>query len=647
MIAVLLANGFEEIEALTPVDVLRRAGADVRLVGMTDKVAVGAHGISVVCDMLPCEVELAGVEAVIFPGGMPGAVNLDKHEFTDKIISAVIKNGGHIGAICAAPLVLGRRGLLKGKRAVCYPGFEGELTGALIQSEPVVTDGNITTANGMPSSLAFAEELANIITGRKVFEAAKSGNAPHDIMEDEDAKLLSDTLKEFKIPAEIKGKIETGQFTRYEISVSSGICSAKIFDLQTDIELAFGRSGIRIDSHAGDEDPLSVAIEIPRKDRKALMLSDLLSRNEYKADNGKIPVCLGASTYGEMIFSTINELSHIAIGGATGMGKSVLINSILAGIIKNSSPCDVRLMLIDPKKIEFNMYCDSPFLLCPVLHEQDKCNTALQWVLGELGRRLEVCQRAGASSIDAYNKSAKERAELDISLPRIIIVIDELADVMRENQKADFLLSMIAHIGARLGIHLIISTCSPRDCVLTQSIMMFIPTRIAMRTISNAESVRILGKEGATRLTQNGDMLILMPNAEKIIRAQAPYISDASLEELLCEHKAGKAAAYSIDLMSALSGNSAEAKREAEGEFLDTLKNDSAFGKAIKIAVTERKISTSLLQRRLSIGFGKAAKFIDLMEDMGIVGPARGIAPREVLMTPEQFKEKLMEYGDF
>lgn len=175
MIAILLADGFEEIEALTPLDLLRRAGLDVKTVGITSKVAIGSHGIPVVTDLLPDEVDLSAVTMAIFPGGMPGSLNLDASPFTDKIIGAVSANDGHLAAICAAPLVLGRRGLLSGKRATCYPGFEKELEGATATGEGVVTDGNITTARGMGVSLAFAKELISILLGReKAVEISKS-----------------------------------------------------------------------------------------------------------------------------------------------------------------------------------------------------------------------------------------------------------------------------------------------------------------------------------------------------------------------------------------------------------------------------------------------------------------------------------------
>ena len=167
MILILLADGFEEIEALTPLDMLRRAGLDARTVGITSKIAVGSHGIPVVCDLSPEEVDLSEVTTAIFPGGMPGSLNLDASPFTDKIIAAVNKNGGRIAAICAAPLILGRRGLLEGKRAICYPGFENELRGALIAREPVVTDGNITTAKGMGVALEFSKELVRLICGEE------------------------------------------------------------------------------------------------------------------------------------------------------------------------------------------------------------------------------------------------------------------------------------------------------------------------------------------------------------------------------------------------------------------------------------------------------------------------------------------------
>ncbi len=175
MVLVLLADGFEEIEALTPVDMLRRAGVTVMTVGMSGKTAHGAHGISVICDIMPENIELDTVDAVIFPGGMPGAKNLDSNPFSDAVINTVLARGGHIGAICAAPLVLGRRGVLAGKKAVCYPGFEEELRGADIADLPVVTDGNITTARGMGSALEFAEELVKILCGNEVAEQISKG----------------------------------------------------------------------------------------------------------------------------------------------------------------------------------------------------------------------------------------------------------------------------------------------------------------------------------------------------------------------------------------------------------------------------------------------------------------------------------------
>lgn len=174
MIAVLLADGFEEIEALTPVDMLRRAGLEVVTVGISSKIALGSHGIPVVCDKLPTELELDKISTVILPGGMPGSLNLDASPFTDEIISSVSSRGGRIAAICAAPLVLGRRGLLKGKRATCYPGFEAELSGATVTGEPVVTDGNITTAKGMGAALAFAKELITLLVDKKKAEELSS-----------------------------------------------------------------------------------------------------------------------------------------------------------------------------------------------------------------------------------------------------------------------------------------------------------------------------------------------------------------------------------------------------------------------------------------------------------------------------------------
>ena len=712
MIIVLLANGFEEIEALTPVDMLRRAGLEVKTVGVSGRAPTGAHGIAVICDALPDEIDLSKVTMAIFPGGMPGATNLDKSKFTDKVISAVIKNNGHLAAICAAPLILGRRGLLNGKRATCYPGFEKELRGATIIDAGCVTDGSITTAKAMGSALDFAEELISICKGQE--KAAEVSTAiyrdssanvtkvmtldeffakandtyvddtPEEVKEEtkEDIPFVAPDYSDYTLPPmdilacddpcdtesaedEIRKtsegivkiiadfgisvtveNIERGpRVTRYDVVPQKGTKVAKIVNLADDIAICLGVQSIRMEAPIPGKN--AIGIEVPNKKAYVVRLRGLIETEEFKSAKSDLTVTVGVDITGKPIISDIAKMPHLLIGGATGMGKSVCINTFIASMLYKASPDRLKLLLIDPKQVEFTHFKDIPHLLMPIVYGAKESVAALKWIVEEMERRYELFSSLQARNIDAYN----EKVDKESALPRIVIIIDELADLMLQvKEPVETYIMRIAQKSRAVGIHIIIGTQRPSVNVITGVIKANIPTRIAFKVMSAVDSKVLIDRSGAEKLLCRGDGLYSPLGSPVPHRIQGAFISDREVESLTKHIKDTSGdAVYDPNILSYVESevkkmasvyeNSRKTEKSTDTDYL----SDRQFLDAVDVAIESRKISTSLIQRKLSIGYGKAAKFIDLMEDMGIVGEANGQRPREVLITANEWKAKLEE----
>ena len=709
MIIVLLADGFEEIEALTPVDMLRRAGLEVKTVGISGRAPTGAHGIAVVCDALPEEIDLSKVTMAIFPGGMPGAINLDKAKFTDDVISAVIKNGGHLAAICAAPLIFGRRGLLNGKTATCYPGFENELRGATIADEGCVTNGNITTAKAMGSALDFAEELISICKGREKANEVSSAiyrsspaeitkvmtldeffarnhdvtdleteDAPEEVKEEiafdapdysdyalppmdilsrdlpcneestdaemqEISEKIVNILAEFGIPVTVE-KFERGpRITRYELVPEKGIRANKIVNLADDIALCLGVQSIRMEAPIPGRH--AIGIEVPNKNASVVRLRGILETEEFKSAGSNLTVAIGVDITGKPVLADIAKMPHLIVGGATGMGKSVCINNFIASMLYKAKPDEVKLLLIDPKQVEFTPFKDIPHLLMPIVHDPKKAASSLKWVVEEMERRYRLLSANDVRNIDAYN----EKADKDSTLPRIVIIIDELADLMLQvKDQIEGLIMRIAQKSRAVGIHLILATQRPSVNVITGVIKANIPSRIAFKVSCHTDSKVLLDMNGAEKLLGKGDALYYPIGSSMPRRIQGAFISDGEVESLAKHIKdASGDAVYDQNILSYVEEEAKkiaigyERTRKAEKPTEIDYPNDPQFLDAVEVAISTRKISTSLIQRKLSIGYGKAAKFIDVMEEMGIVTEANGYRPREVIISAEEWKTKL------
>lgn len=713
MIIVLLADGFEEIEALTPVDVLRRAGLSVKTVGINGRAPTGAHGISVVCDATPEEIDLSAVTMAIFPGGMPGALNLDKSEFTAKVISAVCNSGGRLAAICAAPLVFGRRGLLQEKKATCYPGFEKELWGATVENADVVTDGNITTARGMGVALAFAEELLTLCLGKDRADEISStlckhteslptmvmeqdendaslaveekeetddipprsneqNNAPDyssyvfpsldylapdaektDDSDDEiqkNASIILDTLNDFGITASIKGVDKGNRITRYEIVPSRGVKVSRIVSVNDDIALRLRAVSLRTEAPIPGQG--TIGMEIPHKNPTVAKLRNLLETKEFKSMSSTTAVAVGRDVTGQAVLGDIAKMPHILIGGATGMGKSVFINSLILSVLYKARPDEVKFIMIDPKQVEFLCYKDLPHLLTPVITEPKEAAAALKWLVKEMDYRYRLLERLSVRNIDAYNEAIKEKTPYYSPLPKIVVVIDELADLMLQvKEHVESNIARIAQKARAAGIYLVIGTQRPSVNVITGILKANIPSRLCCRVISNVDSKVMLDTTGAEKLLGQGDALYMPAGSTRPMRIQVAYATDSEIDSVVEHIKATCGSAtydpliidYIKEEAKKLSSREPDpADEEASGGYL----NDAQFLMAVNVAVSTGKVSTSLIQRKLSIGYGKAAKFIDIMEEMGIVGGADGVKPRNVLLTPQQWEEKLKRASD-
>ncbi len=543
MIIVLLADGFEEIEALTPVDMLRRAGLDVRTVGIAGVSVTGAHGIKVNCDSTIEEIDLQKVDMAVFPGGMPGATNLDASPFTDKVIEAINKNGGRLAAICAAPLVFGRRGLLEGRMATCYPGFENELIGAVISDDSVVTDGNITTAKGMGVALDFAEELISLIKGdeearkiskaicrsdkkkKKAVKPPEKKPLPHfddaDVMDT--AKKLDEALIRLGITASIIDATKSTRLTRFEVLAEGRQKAGKILKLTDEIALELGESNITI--MASIENDKTAFIDIPNKKAELVLLNDILEGEEFKAYPSTPSVALGQNFDREAIIADLKRLPHMIIGGVTGSGKSMVVHSIIRSILSKATPKEARLILIDPKMVEFTMYEGLAHLERPIVCDIKKAIEALAWANDEVERRYGLMAQSGVWNIDAYNEKAGEN-----SLPKIVIIVDELADLMLFAKKdAEANILRLAQKARAAGIHLVLATQRPAPDIITGLIKANIPTRLCLKVSSVKDSRTILDASGAEKLLNRGDALYLPVGSIHPIRIQTPFIPSEEL----------------------------------------------------------------------------------------------------------------------
>lgn len=470
-------------------------------------------------------------------------------------------------------------------------------------------------------------------------------------LHDNAAKLVN-VLASFNVKTRIVGVSRGPTITRYELLPEAGIRVRSIANLVDDIALNLATGGVRIEAPIPGK--AAVGIEVPNKQPETVYLRSLISTDEFKNSKSRITTCLGRDVAGEPIIMDIKKMPHLLIAGATGMGKSVCINCLLVSMLYKAKPDEVKLILIDPKKVEFGIYNGLPHLLVPVVSDPKKAAGSLTWAVNEMERRFSLIESVGVRDIENYNEITKNDPEKEY-MPQIVIVIDELADLM--STAPDDVETSIARLAAKAraaGMHLVIGTQRPSVDVITGVIKANIPSRIAFTVASQVDSRTIIDKSGAENLIGRGDMLYNPVGCSKPMRVQGAFVSEKEVDAVVSYIKKNDTvggAEYSDDVMKQIeaeaamcgvkkSGGGAMASAGGDGEA------DPLMDQALEVAFESGKISTSLLQRRLSVGYGRAAKIIDKMEQLGYVSAPDGQKPRELLITKQEYMERCAKGGE-
>ena len=466
----------------------------------------------------------------------------------------------------------------------------------------------------------------------------------------ENADKLIETLASFNVTASIKGVDRGPRITRYEVVPAKGVKVSNVMNLQDNIALELAANEIRMEAPIPGKS--AIGIEIPNKHSSTVRLRDLLETEDFVGYKSKTSVCIGRDVAGQPVFGDIAKMPHLLIAGATGMGKSVCINALMISMLYKARPDEVKFIMIDPKQVEFTMYNGIPHLLVPVVSDAKQAAGVLMWAVEEMERRYGLLNPLCVRNVDAYNDKVTKDPSLGEPLSRIVIVIDEFADLMLQvRDPVENLVMRIAQKARAAGIHLIIGTQRPTANVITGTIKANIPSRISCKVASNVDSRTVLDASGAEKLLNKGDMLYAFAGAIKPLRVQGAFVSDGEVESIM-EHlkKFSDGDNYDSHVMEEIERAAQKCSKKGSGSDYDDdgddssgegYLNDRQFLDAVEVAVNTGKISTSLIQRKLSIGYGKAAKFIDIMEEMGIVGEPNGQRPREVNITPDEWREKL------
>ncbi|GAB6274637.1 MAG: DNA translocase FtsK [Peptococcaceae bacterium] len=476
-------------------------------------------------------------------------------------------------------------------------------------------------ANGQPYRLPAPEILTGVVQ-------AKS-NAALEKEISEKTRVLEETLNNFGITIKVNRVSVGPTVTRYEFQPPPGVKVSRIVGLADDIALAMAASRVRIEAPIPGK--AAVGIEIPNREISSVYLRELIETKEFASSTSRLTVVLGRDIAGAPVITDLSKMPHLLIAGATGAGKSVCINTLISSILFKATPEEVKFLLIDPKMVELTIYSDIPHLISPVVTNVKKTAGALHWAVKEMEHRYELFAACGAKDITRYNEIMCKLPPENQCLPFIVVIIDELADLMMiaPNEVEDAI-CRLAQMARAAGIHLVLATQRPSVDVITGLIKANIPSRISFAVTSQMDSRTILDMGGAEKLVGKGDMLFLPIGASKPVRLQGAFLTDKDITTLTNFIK---------DQMSPVFN---EEVTQVQPELKDNneKQDDELFSQAVNVLLENGNASVSLLQRRLRIGYARAARLIDLMEDKGIVSTYEGNKPRTILVNKEQFNQK-------
>ncbi len=450
---------------------------------------------------------------------------------------------------------------------------------------------------------------APAVSSRKVQEDLAGG-----------AKVLEQTLSEFGVAVRV-ADIERGPvITRYELEPAPGVKVQQITTLSDDIALAMKAQTVRIIAPIPGKN--RVGIEVPNISTSMVFLKDVLAQSEFRTFGSKLTLALGKDTAGKSLIADLSTMPHLLIAGTTGAGKTVCVNSIIMSMLFNASPDEVKFLMIDPKMVELSIYNAIPHMLCPSVTDPKKVSAALGWVVSEMESRYSMLAKEGVRNIEGYNNKDTQK------LPYIVVVIDELADLMQvASKQIEGAITRLAQLSRAVGIHLILATQRPSVDVITGVIKANFPARISFKVASKVDSRTVLDMNGADKLLGRGDMLFLKPGDAKPTRAQCCLVSDEEIQKVIDFIKAQQEPVYDDSIL----------KQQTSGTSGMIHEKDELYDEAVKLVIETNQASTSLLQRRMRLGYGRAARLIDIMEQQGIVGPPSGSKPREILVNREEW----------
>ena len=456
------------------------------------------------------------------------------------------------------------------------------------------------------------------------------------------ATKLQKTLYSFGVSAKVENVSVGPAITRYELKPAEGVRVSKIANLADDIALNLAAETIRIEAPIPGKQ--AVGIEVPNHEKEAVHLREVLDSKEFKDSNSKLTIALGKDVAGNIQLADISKMPHVLIAGSTGSGKSVCINTIITSIVYHAKPSEVKFVMVDPKVVELSVYNGIPHLLIPVVTDPRKAAGALAWAVQEMDNRYNLFAAKGVRDLKGYNK-AIEKEEGTGKLPQIVIIIDELADLMMvaKNDVEDAI-CRLAQKARAAGMHLVIATQRPSVDVITGIIKANIPSRIAFAVSSQVDSRTILDSIGAEKLLGKGDMLYFPAGAPKPSRVQGAFVSDDEVEKIVDFIKSNGTATYSEDILETIE-NSNKTDKEIAQE-TDDDETDPFLMDAIQTVVETGQASTSFIQRRFKVGYARAGRIIDQMEERGVISGYQGSKPREVLMTLEKLNELKMGSRD-
>ncbi len=489
-----------------------------------------------------------------------------------------------------------------------------------VMAENILSDEKKETQQ----SFFFAKDQTKILEKSKRFqlpsidllEKNNSKLSPQEMNKNRpDGKFMEGILQDFGISGQIQ-KINNGPVVSlYEFEPAAGVKVSKIVNLSDDLARNTSSTSTRVAVIPGKN---TVGIEIPNEKREGVFLREIISNERFKSRDLKLPIALGKSISGVPIIGDLTSMPHLLIAGTTGSGKSVCVNTIITSLLYKLSPELCKLILIDPKMLELSAYEGIPHLLSPVITDAKKATSALGWTVKEMNNRYKLMSKVGVRNIDGYNEKHK------LKMPYIVVVVDEMSDLMLvAGKEIENYIQKLSQMARAAGIHIIMATQRPSVDVITGTIKANFPTRVSFQVSSKIDSRTILGEQGAEQLLGKGDMLF-MSSANRIIRIHGPYVSEKEIEKISSVLRAQGEPDYIEDITS-ISNSSEDESNISTGE------GDELYNEAINIVKSEGKASTSFLQRKLQIGYNRAARIIDMMEEKGVVSKANHVGKREVL----------------